>query len=344
MKNRRKPRLALIGTDSLRGKEIKDILEREKFPIQSMEFYDPDVEEEYSKLTQFRGEPKVIHHLAEDSLFGIDLAFLAAERKVSKKYGEIAQKEKIHAIDLSEAFNTSEKIPIIVAGVNDELLVKEMPFLIANPHPVTIILSHIFRIMLEVFGLRRAIAFVLQPVSAFDEQGIEELVSQSFAMLSSSSMKKKVFKDQIAFNLLSHTEPMDENGFSPVEKQIIKEIKRVLAPQEICLMLSLIQVPVFHTYSIMTHVEIEKKAEIQDLREAFKQSPYFKLSSSTLSCPVSSISVAGKDKIFIGQIKKEEADPRNFWIWAVADNLTLGSASNALEIAKVLFPGEDDSA
>jgi aspartate-semialdehyde dehydrogenase len=48
-------------------------------------------------------------------------------------------------------------------------------------------------------------------------------------------------------------------------------------------------------------------------------------------------SLRGKESIFIGQIKKEEALPNAFWIWTVTDNLTRGSALNAWEIAKILF-------
>ncbi len=62
----------------------------------------------------------------------------------------------------------------------------------------------------------------------------------------------------------------------------------------------------------------------------------FKVGPRSGSCPVSSMSVAGKDQIFIGQIKKEEDRPNAFWIWTVTDNLTRGSALNALEIAERL--------
>jgi aspartate-semialdehyde dehydrogenase len=47
--------------------------------------------------------------------------------------------------------------------------------------------------------------------------------------------------------------------------------------------------------------------------------------------------VAGKEQIFIGQIKKEESFPNAFWIWTITDNLTRGSALNALEIARTLY-------
>lgn len=333
----KKFKLAVVGPDSLRGKEIKSILSQEKIPLEKIDFFDADVKEEYSKLTQFRGEAKVIHHMESDSLQSADLVFLAADKEVNRKVGTLAKKKKFQVIDLSEAFNEQEEIPVVVAGVNDGIIQKKRPPLIANPHPVTVILSHLFHSVIQKFGLIKAVTFILQPVSAFENAGIHELIDQSVALLNSSTMSKRVFKEQIAFNLLSHTEKPEKDGFSPIEKQILKEIKRVLGDDEFPLSLSLIQAPVFHTYSIMTFLELKKKTDLQGLKDLFKESVFFKLYPPSISCPVSSISVAGKKKICIGQIKKEESFPNSFWVWTVADNLTRGSALNAFEIAKKIF-------
>jgi aspartate-semialdehyde dehydrogenase len=218
--------------------------------------------------------------------------------------------------------------------VNDEIISKKRPGLIANPHPVTVVLSHLFHVVLKEFGLLKAVSFILQPVSAYEESGIEELADQSYAFLSSSSLSKKVFKEQIAFNFLSHTERADKDGFSSVEKQITSEIKRVLHPRRFLLSLSMIQAPVFHSYSLMSYLELKRKTDIQGLKSLFRKHSFFKLSPPTHSSPVS---VAGEDKICIGQIKKEESFPNSFWIWTVVDNLTRGSALNAFEIAEKIF-------
>jgi aspartate-semialdehyde dehydrogenase len=336
MKTNKKPRLALVGTDSLRGNEIKNVLEQKKFPLKDIEFFDPDVAEEYSKLTQFLGEPKVIHHLDKDSLQGMDLVFLAADKKTNREYGLLARDQNFLAIDLSETFNGEEDIPLVVAGVNDGVLTQKKWALIANPHPVAVILSHILNLVFQKYGVLKAIAFVLQPVSAFDESGIEELADQSVALLSGTSLSKKVFKEQIAFNLLSHTEKPGSHGFSSAEKQVVSEIKRVLRRPNFPLSLSVIQAPVFHTYSIMIYLELGNATDIPGLGSLFKESPLIELCASSASCPVSSVSVAGKEKIFIGQVKKEEAFPHSFWFWLVADNLTRGSSLNAFEIARIL--------
>jgi len=180
----KKYRLALVGPDSLQAQEIKRVLLAQHFPAAGIEFYDPDVTEEYSKLTEFGDEPKIIRGLAGDSLEGKDLVFLAADRETDRKCGQLAAKLDFKAIDLVEAFNEAPDVPLVVAGVNDDLL---------------------------------------------------------------------------------------------------------------------------------------------------------KQRASEEPCSVSCISVTGRDEVFIGQVKKEEAFPRSFWLWSVADNLTRGSALNALDIARKLL-------
>ena len=121
-------RIALIGAESFRGKEIKNILETKKFRLKKIEFYDPEVEVEYSKLTEFRGEPRVVLPLGEAALADSDLVFLASDEKTNKMYGKLAAEKKIVAIDLNETFNKDKKVPVMVAGVNDIAILKKKTF------------------------------------------------------------------------------------------------------------------------------------------------------------------------------------------------------------------------
>jgi aspartate-semialdehyde dehydrogenase len=337
MKAKKRFKLALLGTDSLRGKEMKNIFGQKRFPAFDLEFFDPEVQEEYSKLTEFKKEPKVIHAPEGDALAGMDLVFLAAGAESSLAYGRRALKGGLRAIDLSESFNDREDVPLLVAGVNDAGIKPKAARLVANPHPVTIILSHVFHRLLGAYGIARAVAFVLEPVSAFEDPGIQELASQSVALLNSHVPKKKVFKEQIAYNILSHTGPTDARGFRPDELRVAAEVRRVLGRPDFPLSMSFVQAPVFHTYSIMTYVELDREADIAALEALFREGAVFKLGSFREGCPASSVTVSGKDEIFVGQIKTEAANPRAAWIWLVADNLTRGSALNAFELAKKIL-------
>ncbi|MBN2205956.1 MAG: hypothetical protein JW742_01005, partial [Candidatus Aminicenantes bacterium] len=166
--------------------------------------------------------------------------------------------------------------------------------------------------------------------------------NQSFAMLSAGgSDERGVFRERIAFNLLCRTEKGLPDGFSAAERRIVAEVGRVLDASGFPLSLSIVLAPVFHTYSIMIYVELDKDASVADLAGALKQRPVFAFEKPDAVCSVSSASVAGTDGIAVGSIKREEAFPRAFWLGVVADNLTRGSALNALGIAGLLAAGPE---
>jgi aspartate-semialdehyde dehydrogenase len=335
----RKPRLALVGSDSLKGKEILGVLAARKFPLASLEIFDPDVEEEYSKLGQFRGEAKVIHALTPAALEGLDLVFLAADEKTNRRYGGLAAEKDYLALDLGETFNADPKVPLVVAGVNEAVLGGTKPPLIANPHPAAIVLSHLLADLRDGFGIAKAVAFVLEPVSAYAEEGIRELAEQSFAVLGSSAMSKKVFRDQVAFNMLPRTSKPDKNGFSPLENRVASEIRRILGPGKVPLSLSIVLAPVFHTYSIMLHAELGRDVSAADVESCLKKNDVYRLAAAGEAAAVSPVTVAGKDHIHLGPVRKDPVPAGGFWLWAIADNLTVGSSLNAYGIARALFGG-----
>ncbi|MEN6561861.1 MAG: Asd/ArgC dimerization domain-containing protein [Acidobacteriota bacterium] len=335
----RKPRLGLVGSDTLRGKEILEVLTVRKFPLASLELFDPEVEEEYSKLGQFRGEAKVVHALTPAALDGLDLVFLAADEKTNRRCGQMAGEKEYLAVDLAETFNADPAVPLVVAGINEAVLRRAKTSLVANPHPATIVLSHLLASLRAGFGIEQAIAFVLEPVSAYAEEGIQELAEQSYAMLGSSAMSKRVFPDQVAFNLLARTSKPDKNGFSALESRVTAEVGRVLGPEPVPLALSIVLAPVFHTYSIMVHAEIGRDASIGEVEAALRQDPVLHVPAGG-EAAVSPAAVAGKERIHLGPIKKDPVLPRGFWFWAIADNLTVGSSLNAYGIARALFGGE----
>ncbi len=337
-----KPRIALVGTDSMTGKEIMGVLSKKEFPIEKAEFFDPDVKEEYSKLTHFNGEPRVIRSVDDTLLERIDLLFLAGDEKTSRRMGSQAESKKVFAIDLSGAFWKNHKVPVIVSGINDDEISRSERHLVANPHPVTIMVSHIIMQAARDYGVVKTVAFVLQPVSAFGKSGVEELAGQSADILNKGSCDKKVFKAQIAFNLLSQSASVDDSGFSVIERRILSEIKRVMKKYEISL--SLVQAPVFHGYSVMMHLELDTKADIESLEETYRKSSLFKVYSPSLECPVSPVLTAGEESILIGQIKQDAVFSNSFWIWAAADNLMVGSALNAYKIALNMISDEKSTA
>ena len=185
--------------------------------------------------------------------------------------------------------------------------------------------------------MAKAVSVVLEPVSAYAEEGIQELAEQSYALLGSSAMSKKVFPDQVAFNLLTHTTKPERNGFSPLENRVAAEVRRVLAPAAAPL-------PVDHPRPRLPHLldhgprRARTGRRRRRCRGLLQERTTFSGSRPPAKRPaISPVTVAGKDRIYLGPVKKDPALAKGFWIWAVADNLTVGSALNAYGIARALF-------
>lgn len=310
-------------------------MENKNLPIKKIRFLDPKVKEEYSHLTDFKGEAQIIQSVKEEHLYNMDIVFFTSDTQISRKFCSLAKQYNFKAIDLCGTFNTQKEIPLIVAGVNDDILKKEN-YIIANPHPLAIILSIFIHSVSKSFNLNKILAVAFQPASEYEKSGIDELMDQSIGFLNLSKIPKKIFKEQIAFNLISRVGKIEEGGFTDIERSVIREVKRILPMKDIPLSLSLIQAPIFHTYSLLIFIEFKSSPTIPEIEDIFKKSPLFEITSPH-ETPPSPVSIAGKDKIFIGQIKKDYIFSNSFWFWIVADNLTRGSVLNAVEVAEKLI-------
>jgi aspartate-semialdehyde dehydrogenase len=155
-------KLALVGTDSLRAREVKSVLGRKRFRAFDLEFFDPGVEEDYSKLTEFKKEPKVVHGIADERLSDKDLVFLAADAETNLALGRRAAKLGFRAVDLGDAVSSREDVPLVVAGINDSGPELAGAFVVANPHPLAIIVAHVLHPIRAKLGLAKAVAFALR--------------------------------------------------------------------------------------------------------------------------------------------------------------------------------------
>lgn len=329
-------RLALVGSESLPGKEIRTVFGDRAFPVRTFEFYDPDVEEEFSRLTEFRGEPKVVHHLEPRILEGLDLVMLAADPETSRACGELALAGSFRAIDLNGVFGRRPDVPVVVAGVNDGLLRTSKPALVTGPHPVTVFLAHLLAAVRARCGLAGALAVALQPASAFDAAGVQELIDQSCALLAGEKMPRRLFREQAAFNILPRAGKIGPDGFSAAEKRVRDEVRRVLEAPRLPLSVAFVQAPVFHAYGVMVHLETERDADLDAFAAALAADPIFRTEPPEGAKSAGPAAVVGKDEIYVGSVKRDAAAPRSFWVWLAADNLTVGSALNTFAVARAL--------
>src|SRR5271155_5931044 len=92
-------RVAIVGASSLRGKELKLVLEERNFPASDIVLLDESVVA--GTLTEAGGEPTFIHALDPDSFEGVRLAFFAGLSANTEANWAAAQSAGATVIDLT---------------------------------------------------------------------------------------------------------------------------------------------------------------------------------------------------------------------------------------------------
>jgi aspartate-semialdehyde dehydrogenase len=333
--NKKCYKVAIVQSSTLKGKEIKQVLEERCFPISSLKLL--DIEEYKGKLTQFGEEAKIVLGIDEDSFKEVDIAFFCGSPDNTQKYLPWAQRQDVTCIDLSQAMSKNEDIPHIVSGINDSDI-RGYKGVVVNPHPAAIIISTFFHTLSKTFPTHNAISTVFQPASEFGEDGINELFNQSVNLLNFSEIPVAVFKKQLAFNLLPASILSNKNDIDEIENIIIKQIKIILKNSQSPFALRLLQAPVFHSYSILAFVQLKKELPVADIQKKLsnKFTLKYPATESKKALWPSPAEVAGNDDIYLGQIKKDDSLKAGYWFWIVADNLRRGCALNAVSIAEII--------
>jgi aspartate-semialdehyde dehydrogenase len=306
-----------LGIKTLKGKEIKETLERSKLQIGKISFYDSSVESEWSLLTEFRGEPYLVKYPTEDIFKEARIILLAYPGDIELKTVSKAEEEGVFVIDLSNSFNEDENVPLIVDGINHELIKKS--FILANPHPLSIILSLIVHKLKEKFEIENLSSVAFQPVSEYQEEGVQEFINQTVAILNATSVPRKILKEQRAFDLI----PENEKN----ERKILRELDRILGIKSFSI--TVIKAPIFHCFAVITFLTIHGDPTVEEIETLLKKEQRFKIfARGQTPTPVL---VAGRDEIFV-KISKNANVPSRYTIWAVADNFRSGFAKNAIRI------------
>ncbi len=116
-------RVAIVGASSLRGKELKLVLEERNFPASDIVLLDEPVLA--GTLTEAGGEPTFIRALDEESFEGARFAFFAGSQMDAEHNWKAAQRSGATVIDLTGTLAASGQSTSWIPALSTVLL----------PHP-----------------------------------------------------------------------------------------------------------------------------------------------------------------------------------------------------------------
>lgn len=308
--------LALIHPTDLLAVELRESLDRRRDLWQRMLLFS-STDEEIGALTEVRGAAAMVQKLEGDSLEGVDVAFFSASMASNRPLLQTLPRTTAAVVLSPDAGPGDGRA--IVAGVNLDQASRDVP--LVSPHPATVALAHLLH-PLRGYTPKAVVATVLQPVSTHGKAGLDEVFEQTRSILSfATHPPRNVFPTQMVFNVV----PAAPAG------HLEQQVGAVLGT-EIPISIQLLQVGIFHSYSISLFLELADDPGPEALRRALGEHPLNELAPTPEI--LGPIDAAARPEVLIGNVERAAAG--RYRIWAVMDNLTCGGALNALQILEAI--------
>ena len=327
-------RVAIVGAASLKGKELKDVLEERNFPAAEIKLLDDD--ESLGQLERVQDEVALVQPVGRDELSNMDFTFFASEPEFTRRTWKLAREAGSAIVDMSYALESEANVPVSAPWIERELGQHTQFTLessaIATAHPASVVLALLLRRAAKAGTVRTAAASIFEPVSEQGRRGMDELHEQTVNLLSFQQLPTGVFDSQVAFNMLDRYGRTAAHSLEATERRIIDHLRRLLGATAALPAISLVQAPVFHAHTFSVYLEMEQSVAAGDFTRAIA-GEHVQIARSPEDSP-SNVNVAGKDEIMVA-VRRDSLHENGFWLWAAADNLRL-SALTAADCALAL--------
>jgi aspartate-semialdehyde dehydrogenase len=331
----RSNRAALVGPDTLLGREIRDIIATGS-PGISLRLI-AGLEEEAGRLIEHSGEPAVIGGLEAASFEDAAAVFLAGSRESTRRAVELASGPVLIDVTHGADDHPRARLRAPLVEPEDHPVPPDAVHIIA--HPAAIALAMILTRLHDEFPVLRCVAHVFEPASERGNAGLEELQRQTVDLLSFKGLSKDIFDAQLSFNLLASYGEEAPVSLQDAELRIERHLASLLAYSANAPMPSvrLLQAPVFHGHSFSLWIEFEENPGPAAVEQALS-GERFDLRSHDVE-PPNIVGIAGQEEVAIGAVALDRNEPQACWVWAVADNVRL-TARNAVLVAERVIGGE----
>ena len=317
-----KPSVALIGATGLVGRNVfRLIIENEhdwKISLFASKAQNLNVKE---------GSFKVLP-VDQANFFDFDMCLFATEEDVSKVWIKKALHAGARVIDSSSWRRLDPYVPLIVPGVNHDVL-KKTHNLCAHSNCVVSPLACVLAPVHRLYGLKCVHVATYQSVSGAGKQGLEACLRETKEKISETPSENHYFSKNIGFNVIPQIGTLNDEGHSSEEEKIQKELHRIL--QVNCPIFSTtVRVPVLQGHSCALWIEFERPWCIEEGKEAWRNASHLELSEEYQT----PLEITGRSIVSLGRIRY--LSPFHAALWICSDNILRGAASDMVDIAKLM--------
>jgi aspartate-semialdehyde dehydrogenase len=327
-------RVAVVGATGQVGSLMLQLLRERSFPAREIVPF----ASERSVGRELDGG-LVVQGLSEESIQGFDIALFSAGGSTSGEWAPRFVQAGAVVIDNSSRWRMQDDVPLVVSEVNPAALDSQRG-IVANPNCSTMQMVVALKPLYDEAGIERLVISTYQAVSGTGKRAVDELLDQSHALLHEREIESPdAYAHQIAFNALPHAGTFAEgDDHTDEERKLINETRKVLDDPTIAISATCVRVPVVNGHSEAVNVQTREELSPERARELLEAAP----GVSVLDDPGAAlyplaIAATGSDEVFVGRIRRDPGHARALDLWIVSDNLRKGAATNAIQLAELLY-------
>jgi aspartate-semialdehyde dehydrogenase len=304
--------IGVVGATGQVGQVMRKLLEERDFPATSVRFF-ASARSAGTKLT-FRGQEIEVEDSETADPSGLDIALFSAGATMSRVQAPRFAAAGVTVIDNSSAWRKDPDVPLVVSEVNFHRDAHVRPKgIIANPNCTTMAAMPVLKPLHEEAGLTRLIISSYQAVSGSGLAGVEELASQTRAVVDGAEQlvhdgraltypAPVKYVAPIAFNVIPLAGSIvdDGSGETDEDQKLRNESRKILGIPDLAVSGTCVRVPVFDVPT--------------------------------------PLAAAGVDDSLVGRIRQDPGVPdgRGLALFVSGDNLRKGAALNTVQIAELL--------
>lgn len=332
--------VAVLGATGAVGQEMIKVLQERNFPVGKL--VPLASARSAGKTVKFRGEDVTIQEAADTAFKGVDIVLGAAENDIAKKFAPAIVASGAVFVDNSSAFRLNPEVPLIVPEVNPED-VKNHKGIISNPNCSTIITVTAVNALNTIAPIRTMTASTYQAVSGAGAGGPIELMNEVEALREGKTYEPKVFSHQIAFNLIPQIGGEQFEGYTSEEMKMQNEGRKMLHDDNLLVSCTCVRMPIIRSHSEALTIEFENEISPEEARELLKDAPGVRLwdEPEEKHYPMPLLT-SDQDLVYVGRIRRDLSAPkesynRSLVLFCCADQVRKGAATNAVQIAELVF-------
>jgi aspartate-semialdehyde dehydrogenase len=344
-------RVGVVGATGMVGRTVLQLLQERRFPVE--ELRPMASARSAGRRVEFAGEQVPVVEATTPAFAGLDVAIFSAGAAASRELAPAATAAGVTVVDNSSAWRLDPEVPLVVPEVNPGA-VRDHHGIIANPNCCAIPLTVVLQPISQLSPLRRVLVDTYQSASGAGWRLVEELGEQRRALAAGEEPSSSAYPHVLEANVVPggwimdrampalappvFEDPEAAYAYNQEELKIIAETRKILGLPGLAISCTTARVPVEVGHSEAVWIETEAPLSPADVRAQLAASPGVVVDDDPGAqvYPLAR-SAAGTDDVHVGRIRRDLSHPAGTALWLAADNLRKGAATNAIQIAELLF-------